>query len=818
MEALIKDLRFGFRSLWKRPGLSAIAIVTLALGIGNSTAIFSVVNAVVLRPLPYAQPERLMMLWESMPGNDHRSVAPGNLLDWRAQNRSFEELAATFYASFNLAGNDGAERIDGATVTSNLMTILGAKAQLGRTFQPEDDEHADRNLVILSDGLWKKRLGGDRNVIGRTIPIDDTPHTIVGVMAAGFEFPTHSQLWVLGRERTAVPLSLRAQFPNNDWLHERDAHFLSVIGRLKPNVTVSQAQSDIGGISRMLEHDFPQTNAGLGSNVVPLHTQIVGDVRKTLLILLGAVGFVLLICCTNVANLLLARAAQREREISIRAAVGASRLRLVRQLLTESMILGLAGGLAGLLLSIWVLKLLVQLSPGNIPRLNEASLDLRVLVFTLMVSLLTGLAFGLLPAFQSTRDNLNATLKDSGNKVTAGRQAKAARNVLVASEIALAQVLLVGACLLTLSYVRVTGIHPGFDPDRVLTAKIAPSRQKYPDPQSRIAFFKNVLSHFKNLPGVESAGLVMDLPLSGSSMNRGFRVEGRPEAKPDENVTMDYQVVSPDYFTALNIPLKQGRGLNEADSETSPRVIVVNEAMARRYWPNENPVGKRMAIGESSKETSWRTIVGVVGDVRQASISEAAVPTSFISYQQDLESWPRMGFVIKTRTNPTSLSSTIRHELALIDPGQPIYAIEPLENAVHASVAQRLFVMVMLGALAATALVLATIGMYGVISFSVSERTHEIGIRMALGAHARDVLKMVLAYGLRVTLVGIALGLCAGLALTRLLSGMLFEVNATDFRIFLSVGFLLTLVVGLACYLPARRATKVDPLIALRYE
>jgi putative ABC transport system permease protein len=818
METLLKDIRYGIRGLLKRPSLTIVATITLALGIGANTAIFSVVNAVVLRPLPYAEPDRLMTLWETMPGSDQRSVAPGNFVDWRTQNKTFQDMAATFYANFNLTSDGEPDRIDGATITSNLMSVLGASAQLGRTFQSDDDEHQDRSVVLISDGLWKRRFGADQNVVGRSITIDETPHTIVGVMSRGFQFPNRSDLWVLGRNRGAVPTSLISQVPTNDWVHERDAHFIRVIGRLRPGVTLSQAQSEIAAISRRAEQDFPKTNGGLGSNVVPLHTQVVGDVRAMLFILLGAVGFVLLIACTNVANLMLARATQRDREMAIRAAVGASRRRLIRQLLTESLLLSVVGGLAGLLVSIWAVAVFVKLSPGDIPRLNEASVDFRLLGFTLLVSLLTGLGFGLLPAFQATRTNLNTSLKEGGTKASEGRQRRGARNILVVTEIALAQVLLVGAVLLAISYVRVTQINPGFNPDRVLTAKIAPSNKKYPDSKSRSTFYTTVLEHLQGLPGVESAGMVMNLPLTGSSMNRGFRVEGRPVPKADENVTMDFQIVSPGYFSTLEIPIKQGRGVNASDTETSEPVIVINDTMARRYWPNEDPVGQRMAIGESSKDTSWRTIVGVVSDNRHASLSEPPVPTAFIAYRQDLESWPRMGFVIKSKTDAASLTSVVRKELAEIDRAQPVYAIEPMENLLRTSVAQRRFIMLLLGSLSAIALALAMVGVYGVISFSVSERTQEIGIRMALGARAADVLRMVLGQGMRVALIGIVIGLGAAFALTRLLSSLLFEVSPTDPRTFSIVAGLLGGIALFACFIPARRATKVDPLVALRYE
>ncbi len=817
MRSVIKDIQYGIRNLLKRPGYTAIAVITLALGIGANTAIFSVVNAVVLRPLPYADPDRLVMLWETMPGSDRRSVAPGNFVDWREQNKTFDELAAAFYGNFNVTGDGQPERIDGATITSNFMRVLGAQAQLGRTFLSDDDEHQDRNLVLLSNALWQRRFGGQRDVLNRSITIDDQLYTVVGVMGPGFQFPERSEMWVLGRNRGAVPLSLVMQSPNNDWTHERDAHFIRVIGRLKPNATLSQAQSDIAGITRRLEQEFPETNRGLGSNVVSLHTQIVGDVRPVLFILLGAVGLVLLIACTNVANLMLARATQRAREMAIRAAVGASRLRLVRQLLTESLLLSSLGGIAGLMVSIWIVDLFVRLSPGDIPRLDQASVDLRLLGFALFVSVLAGIGFGLLPAFHAARTQLNTALKD-GSKGTEGGQRKYARNALVVVEVAFAQVLLVGAALLAISYLRVTQINPGFNPDRVLTAKIAPARQKYPDPKSRSSFYATVLANLQQLPEVESAAMVMSLPLSGASMNRGFRVEGRPEPKADENVTMDFQIISPDYFSTLQIPITRGRVLSAADTENSERVIVINESMARRYWPNENPVGKRLAVGESSKDTAWRTIVGVVADNRHASLSEMPVPTAFISYKQDLESWPRMGFVIKAKTDAASLTSVVRKTLASVDPTQPVYAIEPMTNLLSASIAQRRFIMSLLGSLAAVGVLLAMVGVYGVISFSVSERTHEIGIRLAVGARTADVLRMVVGQGMKLAVVGIAIGLGAGLALTRLLTSMLFQVSPTDFRTYTAVAIGLSGVALVACYLPARRATKVDPLVALRYE
>jgi putative ABC transport system permease protein len=491
---------------------------------------------------------------------------------------------------------------------------------------------------------------------------------------------------------------------------------------------------------------------------------------------------------------------------------------LVRQLLTESVVLSLAGGLAGLGISIWVVDLFIRLSPGDIPRLNEASVDLRLLAFTFLVSMLTGIAFGLWPALQATSGSLNQSLKEAGSKATEGKLRRRSRNMLIVTELALAQVMLVGAGLLIMSYMRVTKIDPGFKSEQILTAKIAPAASKYPDFKSRSQFYSHVIERLQTLPGVTSVGMIMNLPLSGASMNRGFKVEGRPDPKPDDNVSMDYQVVSRDYFVTMGIPVIRGRGFTAEDYEGSQRVIVINEAMAKQFWPNEDPVGKRMAIGESSKDTSWRTIVGIVGNVRHASLTEVPVPCAFIHYRQDLESWSRMAFVLKTVNDPASLTSAVRTGLVSIDPQQPVYAIEPLDKLLASSVAPRRFVMSLIGSLAMMALALALVGVYSVISFSVSERTREIGIRMALGARQHNVLTMVLGQGMTVAAGGICVGLAIAFGVTRLLKSLLFEVSATDPTTFVFVAALLSVIALVACYLPARRATRVDPLVALKEE
>ncbi|HEX8140381.1 MAG TPA: ABC transporter permease [Pyrinomonadaceae bacterium] len=818
MGTLWKDVRYGLRLLLKRPAFTLIAVLTLALGIGANTAIFSVVNAVVLRPLPFAGPERLVMVWETMPGNDRRSVAPGNFTDWQRQAQSFEQLAGYSSAALNLTGDGEPERVTGAAVTANIFKTLGVEAARGRTFTADDAEREGGRVVVLSDGLWQRRYGSDPNVVGRSLSLDDKTYTVVGVMPAGFRFPIQSELWIPGSRGSAVSPSLAAQFPESNLSTERDIHIYSVIGRLKPGVTLGQAQAEVATIAERLARDYPETNRGLGVNVIPLHEQIVGGVQSILFILLGAVAFVLAVACTNVANLLLAHAAQRERELAIRIALGAGRWRLIRQMLTESLLLSLTGGAVGLLIAMWGVDLFVALSPGDIPRLNEVGVDGRLLGFTLFISLATGLGFGLLPALQATRLDPQHSLKEGSTKATEGRRRRRVRNLLVVAEIALAQVLLIGAGLLVISFARLQSVEPGFHPSHLLTARLSLSVTKYKESAKKIVFYNQLLERMRAIPGVERVGLVMNLPLSGSNMNRGFVVEGRPEPKPDENVTVDYQVISPGYFETMQIPLVRGRAFTERDAEDGPRVCVINETMARKYFPGEDPVGRRIAFGDTSKEESWRTIVGIAGDVRHARMEEPPFPGAYTPYAQDRESWSRMSLVIRSTGDPSALAAAVRREVMAIDPAQPISNIQTMEQVMAASVTRPRFTMLLLGLLASVALALAVVGIYGLMSYSITERTHELGIRMALGAQASDVLRLVLGQGLRLILIGIALGLAGAFALTRLMASLLYGVSTIDPVTFVVVSLLLTVVALLACYLPARRATKVDPMEALRYE
>ena len=814
---LWQDIRHGLRLWVKRPGFTAVVVCTLALGIGANTAIFSVVNALLLRPLPFREPERLVMVWETMPGNDERWVAPGNFLDWREEARSFERLEGYFDTRFNLTGAGEAERVDGVVVSGGLFQLLGAQAVAGRTLTADDDRAASR-LAVISQGLWQRRFSGSREAIGRSINIDGEPTEIVGVMPAGFNFPERAQVWVLGHAGVPLSSSLVKAFPNASATTSRDIHIFNVVGRLRAGVSTEQAQGELSTIARRLELEHPETNKGLGTSVVSLQRQLVGDVRPALLVLLGAVSFVLLIACANVANLLLARATRREREMAVRVALGASRLRLIRQLLTESLLLAFAGGALGLLVALWGVDLFVALSPGDIPRLAEVSADRGVLLYALLVSVVTGVAFGLFPALHATRLDLNGALKEGGRSGGEGGRRSRVRGALVVAEVALAQMLLVGAGLLITSFMRLSAVDPGFAPASVLTARVALSDDRYAEPGARARYYDATLERLRALPGVEEAGAVSNLPLSGGGFNRGIRLEGRPPAGPDENITADYQIASPGYFRALGITLLRGRQLAETDDERAPRVAIVNETLARRYFPGEEVLGKRIAFGDASREESWRTVVGVVADVRHKELGAEAFPGAYIPYRQDREKWNRVSFAVRASGDPRALAASLRREIASVDADQPVTNVETMEEVVAASVKRPRFITSLLAALALVAIALAAVGVYGVMSYTVTQRTHEIGVRMALGARPADILRMVVRGGMTLAGLGVATGLVSAFLLTRYLSGLLYGVSAADPLTFAAVSTLLVVVALLACYLPARRATKVDPMVALRYE
>jgi putative ABC transport system permease protein len=803
MEKLLKDIQYGIRSLWKRPGFTAVAILTLALGIGANSAMFSAVNAVLLRPLPFPESERIVLVDGVNPskGITLSNVSVPDFADWQTQNQVFEQVAGLVTGGSLLVNNDEIERVRGTGVTADFFPLFKTNAEIGRVLQA-DDSQKDRNpVVVLSYELWERRFGADRSVIGRQVKIGGKDTTVVGVMPAEFKFPAQSELW--------VPLQLDAV------TERRDNRYLSVITRLKPGVTVPQAQAQMDTIDQRLAQTYNETNNGWGVRLSTLQERLVGDTRASLLLLLGAVAFVLLIACANVANLLLARATARQKEIAVRTALGASRWRIVRQLLTESLLLSTVSGVIGLMLSLWLTKLLIAVSPPNSPRFDEIRPDMRVFLFTLALAVITGLVFGVAPALQASRVNLNERLKEGGRTGAAGSSHNRIRSLMMVSEVALSVMLLVGAGLLIKSFIRLREVSPGFNPVNALSMRISLPGAKYPEGEARAQILRQTLERIKALPGVLSAGAVLSLPLGGDTFNvgRGYIREGRP-ATPEESGNAAYLASTPDYFRTLQIPLVAGRVYTDQDTEKTPKVAIVNESLARRLWPGESPIGKRITIWRDEKFP--REIIGVVGDTKPSLDAEAA-PQMYVPYAQDAH-WSSMSLVIRTSNDPAALTSTVRNEIRSLDKGIPVYNVKTMNEVLATSVGPRRAPMLLLSAFAGVALMLAMIGVYGVTAYQVTQRTQEIGIRMALGAQMRDVVKLVLKGGMAMALLGTGLGLVGAFVLTRLMSSLLFGVQPTDKATFVIVSVCLVTTALLACYLPARKATKVDPLKALRYE
>jgi putative ABC transport system permease protein len=812
METLWQDLRYGVRTLWKAPGFTAVAVLALALGIGANTAIFSVVNAVLLRPLPYKAPERLGWSWGTSPVNDIKQEVASypDFNDWRQQSQSFESMGGFSNATPILTSTDGEpERVPGAVVVGDFFSVLGVEPMLGRKFLPEENESGKHRVVILSHGLWQRRFGGDPKIVGQNVTLQGNQFMVVGVMPPQFQHPNPgarqpAQLW--------LPLEV-----TNNLLQSRRGDFLSVVGRLKTGISIEQARAELNGIAGRLEQQYPQTNRGWSTLVVPLHERFVGDVRPALLLLLGAVGFLLLIACANVANLLLARSTTRLREIAIRTALGAGRRRIVRQLLTENLALALAGGALGLLFAFWGIDALLALSPGNIPRLEAIGLDRTVLLFTLGISLATGVVFGLLPALSASNPNLNEMLKESGRSATEGGRGGRLRSALAVAEIALSLVLLIGAGLLVRSFMRLQEVQPGFNPEHLLTAELTLPAAKYAENQQVVNFYDQLLAQLAQQPGVQAATLTSALPLGGGGDVLAFAVEGRPQAPTDRTPDAEARVISPDYFRTMQIPLLRGRLLNERDAQDAPLAAVINETLARHYFPGEDALGKRITFGDpQAADPRWQTIVGIVADVRQSGLNEEPYAQIYRSYRQA----PRRAatVVIRTAGAPLEAVGALRQQVWALDRQQPLYNVRTAAQVLADSIARPRFNTLLITIFAAVALALATVGIYGVISYTVTQRTHEIGIRMALGARPFDVFKMVVGQGLRLALIGVGLGLVASFAVMRLLASLLYGVRPTDLVTFAGVSGLLTMIVLVACYIPARRATKVDPMVALRYE
>ncbi|HEY0099406.1 MAG TPA: ABC transporter permease [Pyrinomonadaceae bacterium] len=800
---LWQDLRFGARVLLKQPAFTLVAVLTLALGIGANTALFSVINAVLLRPLPFPESDRLVALYETFQPSGQSALSVPNLLDWQQQNTVFEGIAAYVDGAFNLQSGDSPQRLQGLKVQANYFDVLGIKPRLGRAFLHGEDEAGSERVVVLSDALWRNGFGADPNIVNKTIPLNGQKYTVVGVMPQELSALSSTQLW--------SPLV----FAEGEKTDRRSRSYFT-IGRLKQGVTLEQASEQMSLIAARLEQQYPETQAGRGARLRRYEEEIVGDVRQPLFMLMGAVAFVLLIACTNVANLLLARAAGRYREIAVRIALGAGRLRLVRQFLTEGVLLSLAGGAIGVATAWLGLDLLSKLAFSFLPRSSEIKLDLRVLGFTLLVSILTGVIFGVAPVAQALKTNVQEALKDGGKGSSQGFGGNLMRNTLVVTEIAAAFVLLIGAGLLIKSFAKVQSVDHGLKPEHVLTAKLSLAPERYADGDALRRFHRQVLERVAALPGVESAGLTTHLPVEQYGTNGYMTVEGKTYA-PTQEPLVELRVVSPDYFRAVGVALLRGRMFDARDTQESPLGVVINETMARTIWPGEDPVGKR--VSGRPIRPDWVPVIGVVADVKNMGLTQQPAAEFYFNYAQGGEDILRnMTLAVRSRLDPGSLAAAVRREVQTLDPAQPLFDVQTMQAVLDGTVSDRRLNMTLLGVLAALSLVLAVVGIYGVMSYNVTQHTREIGIRMALGAQKTDILKLVLGRGVTLALIGVVSGMLLSLGLTHLMSGLLFGVSATDPATFGVIAVLLFGVALVACYLPALRAVKVDPLIALRYE
>ena len=807
MNTLFADIRFGARMLLKNPTMTIIALLALTLGIGANTAIFSVVNAVLLRSFPYYDADRIALVWEKKQGGrtDQNVINLGNFMDWKEQNQVFSDMAVFFDRSFNLTGNGEPEEIPVQFATTNLFSVLGTNPLLGRTFQAEEGGAGQPGLAVISYALWQRRFGGDMQIVGKQITLNNQPTTVIGVMPANFGWHIQKGTQVSKPADIWVPFQITNDFRG------RRGRFASSVARLKPGVTIEQAQAEMDTVAARLAQQYT-FNTNWGVNVVPLRTQFTGEIRKPLLILLGAVGFVLLIACANVANLLLARASARRREIAVRAGLGASRWRITRQLLTESVMLSVIGGTLGVLVAWWGTKALVALSPPALIDLQRISVNLPVLGFTLGLAVITGLIFGLAPALEATRFDLHDSLKEGGKNVGGGGHRL--RNVFVITQVALALVLLVGAGLLVRSLNRLQSVDPGFNAENLLTVRVTLPAQRYEEEPKRIDFFQQAIARMKAIPGVEAAGAINTPPFTGLYSGTTVEVDGQ-KLPPGQELKTGVCVTDVNYFQAMQIPLKQGRFYTEQEATQMRHVVLVNEAFVRKNLGGENPIGHKLTI-YMKDDIVPSEIIGVVGDHKHLGLDTSVEPVSYWPHPELV--YPGMTIVLRTKGDATAVAPAAREVIRGLDPQQPIGEISTMESLLSTSVARSRFSASLLAVFSVVALVMAAVGIYGVMSYSVLQRTHEIGVRMALGAQRVDVLKLVVTKGVVLALVGVAVGLAASFAVTRLLSTLLFEVTTTDAVTFVAVSVGLFVVTLLACYVPARRATRVDPLKALRYE
>ena len=812
LETLWADVRYALRILRKNPGFAAIAILTLALGIGANTAIFSVVYAVLFKPLPYANPQQLVVVFSAKPqeGIAMTGVSYPNFEELRAQNHVFSELAANQQHDLTLTGRGEPFVVTTGVVTPEVFALLAQAPLAGRTLVPDDGKRGAAPVVILSENLWRSRFGADPNIVGTSISLDKRSFTVVGIMRVGFCSP----MGVSRAQDVWVPLVDDPLF--GGWMARRGGHWMNLIGRLSPGVSVAQAQAEMDTMAGRFAKEDPANNAGWIIRVGPLQSAIVEDVKPALLILLGAVALVLLIACANIANLLLARATSRAREMSVRIALGAGRGRIVRQLLTESAALGLLGGIAGVLLAYWGVRGLSSLLPASLPQAHEIRVDVWVLGFALLLSIVASFVFGLAPALFAAGADLQTSLREGAGRAGGSGARQRARSFLAATEVALAMVLLIGAGLLVRSFVAITSVKPGFDSRHLLKAEVSLPQFEYSTPQQWTNFTNELLARIQAEPGMRDSAIAAPLPLAYDNVNLGFEIAGSaapPSAKPR---TADYVSISPEYFRVMGIPLLQGRNFNQQDSMPAPRVAIISAEMARMYFPNQDPIGKRLIFGFPPNSDVAREIVGIAGDVRDVSLSQMPGAMMYVPFQQA----PFWGGLVVTRTN-LSLSAavaSIQRGVNAIDKDLPITDVASMSDAIEGTVAQPRFQTFLLGMFGSLALILAAVGIYGVISYSVVQRTHEIGIRISLGAQRKDVLHLVLGEGLKLALVGAATGLAAALGLTRLMAKLLYGVSATDPFTFAAVAVVLMFVALIACYIPARRAMRVDPLVALRYE
>jgi putative ABC transport system permease protein len=804
MNALLQDLRYGARMLTRNPAFTIIAILALTLGIGATTAIFSVVNSVLLKPLPYPDSEQLVYLWETSPQIEEMSISYPNYQDWRAQNEVFEHLGVYRRQSYNLTGSGEPERLTGGMMSAELFAALRVNALRGRVYTDEEDKPGATPVVVLSYGLWQRRFGGDPNILNQQLTLNDRSFTVIGIMPPDFQFPSRVEMW--------TPVGQSAKDPG--WESRGNHPGLYGIARLKPGVTIEQARANMESIAVNLEKQYPDNNTGNRITVTPALEVFVGDARPALRVLLIIVALVLLIACANVANLLLARATSRQKEMAIRTALGASRWRIVRQLLTESILLAFAGGALGLLLASWGVRLIVAISPNSIPRSREIAVDNRVLIFTIAVAALTGILFGLVPALQASKPNLNETLKDAGRGSTGRRHVL--RNVLVVAEVTMTMVLLIMAGLMIRSFFRLQNVDPGFNLDNLLTFNIALPQQKYPEEAQRINFFDQTVARLRTLPGVETVGLSSGLPLGNNGWQTSFVIDGQPPPEPGKTPLTEAASASPDYFRALGIAILQGRNFTDADTKDSQRVALVDEEFARRYFDGD-AIGKRIRPGGNDPRNPLIEIVGIVRRVKMDGLKQDSNRVqSYYPFRQLPSN--SMIVTVKTSGDPIALASSVREQVQAVDPNQPIASLNTMHQLRADSIAPDRLYLVLFSAFASVALLLAVVGIYGVMSYSVTQRTHEIGIRMALGARPASVLGMVIRQGMLLTAVGLGVGVGGALLAAQLMASLLFGVSANDPLTFIAIPLLLAGVALGACFIPARRATKVDPMIALRYE